>query len=44
MAAVISSILRAANGVSAKIELFEARNLYLMLLIISSSWIVGGTV
>jgi len=44
MASVIASILRATYGVSTKIELFEARNLYLMLLIISTSWIVGGTV
>ena len=44
MAAAVASFLRAAYGVRIKIESLEGRNLNIMLLIISSSWIVGGAV
>ena len=44
MAAAVASILRAAYGVSTKMGLLEGGNRNTMLLIISSSWIVGGAV
>ena len=42
--AIIASFLRAAYGVSTKMGLLEGGNRNTMLLIISSSWIVGGAV
>ena len=43
-AAAVASFLRAAYGVSTKMGLLEGGNRNTMLLIISSSWIVGGAV
>ena len=42
--AAVASFLRPSYEVRSKIELLEETYFYMMLLIISSSWLVGGTV